>query len=141
MAFIPYISFPGTCEEALRFYADVFGGTVERLMRYADMPPGGGEVPRGMADRVMNATLRVGDAVLMASDSPPLGFEPPRGTSLYKGYPDPARARQVFARLARGGDVTMAFQPTFWSRGFGTCRDRFGTQWMIGVDDPPSGSA
>ncbi len=141
MAFIPYISFPGTCEEALGFYAIVFDGTVDGLMRYSDLPQGQGEAPPDMLDRVMNATLRVGDAVLMASDSPPVEFEPPRGVTLYKGYSDPERARQVFARLARGGEVTMAFGPTFWSPGFGTCRDRYGTPWMIGVDAPPPEAA
>ncbi len=135
MSFIPYLFFDGTCEEALNFYAEVFGGTVDGVMRYADMPPGNGDLPQGHENRIMNATLKVGDATLMASDSMSESFEPSRGTSLYMGYDDIERAKRVFVRLAKGGAVTMPFEPTFWSPGFGSCRDRYGTEWMIGVDE------
>jgi PhnB protein len=137
MNFIPYLFFDGNCEEALDFYAEVFGGSVEGVMRYSDMPPGAGEAPKGREDRVMNATLKVGEARLMASDSMAEAFEPPRGTSLYMGYTDLERAKRVFSRLAKGGEVRMPFAPTFWSPGFGACRDRFGTEWMIGAEPPP----
>ena len=30
-----------------------------------------------------------------------------------------------------GATVTMAYGPTFYAEGFGTCTDRFGTSWMI----------
>jgi PhnB protein len=137
MSFIPYLFFDGTCEEALDFYAEVFGGSVEGVMRYSEMPPGNGEVPKGFESRVMNATLTVGDATLMASDAMSETFEPSRGTSLYMGYEDIDRAKRVFSRLAKGGTVRMPFEPTFWAPGFGSCRDRYGTEWMIGVDAPP----
>jgi PhnB protein len=137
MSFIPYLFFDGTCEEALNFYAEVFGGKVEGLMRYADLPLGAGEVPKGREARVMNATLKVGEASLMASDSMEEGAAPRQGISLYMGFDDAERAGRVFDRLARGGEVMMPFAPTFWSKGFGRCRDRYGTDWMIGVDAPP----
>lgn len=137
MTFIPYLFFDGTCEQALDFYAEVFGGSVEGLSRYSDMPPGEADVPEGIRDLVMNATLRVGDDVLMASDSMDDAASPAGRISLYRGFDDVERARRVFARLATDGEVLMPFAPTFWSAGFGHCRDRFGIRWMIGVDAPP----
>lgn len=137
MSFIPYLFFDGTCEEALDFYAEVFGGKVEGVMRYSQLPPGEGEVPAGREDLVMNATLRIGEASLMASDSMTAGGGRPSGVSLYKGFDDVERARRVFDRLAKQGETIMPFAPTFWSEGFGRCRDRFGTDWMIGVDSAP----
>ncbi|MDH3264629.1 MAG: VOC family protein [Paracoccaceae bacterium] len=136
MSFIPYLFFDDTCEEALNFYAEVFGGKVEGVMRYAELPPDAGEVPKGRETLVMNATLQVGEASLMASDSMEGGAGRPSGISLYKGFDDVERARRVFDRLAKDGEVTMPFEPTFWSKGFGRCRDRYGTDWMIGVDAP-----
>lgn len=137
MSFIPYLFFDDSCEEALNFYAEVFGGKVEGVMRYSQLPPGEGEVPEGRENLVMNATLRVGEASLMASDGMEGDDGRPSGVSLYKGFDDVERAQRVFDRLAKGGEVMMPFAPTFWSKGFGRCRDRFGTDWMIGVDAPP----
>ncbi|MCU0910088.1 MAG: VOC family protein [Rhodobacteraceae bacterium] len=138
MALIPYLFFDGTCEAALEFYAEVFGGTVEEVMRYGDLPPGEGEVPEGRGNLVMNATFRAGEAVLMASDAMEPGAPERQGVSLYMGFDDIDRARRVFLRLSKGGTVLMPFAPTFWAAGFGRCRDRFGTDWMIGVDAPPA---
>ena len=41
-------------------------------------------------------------------------------------------------KLADGGEIHMAFEPTFWGAGFGTLRDRFGTRWMVNCDEPPA---
>jgi PhnB protein len=133
MSFIPYLYFPGTCEEALDFYAEVLGGAVEGVWCYSQLPPEAGEVPKGKENQIMNATLRVGEARLMASDNMTDPFEPSRGTHVYFGFDDVERARRVFNRLAKDGDVRMPFEPTFWTKGFGMCRDRFGTDWMIAV--------
>jgi len=37
----------------------------------------------------------------------------------------------MFDALAKGGQVTMPFQKTFWAEGFGMLTDRFGTPWMV----------
>ncbi len=38
MAFIPYIHFDGNCDEAMSFYAGVFGATDLKIMRYSEAP-------------------------------------------------------------------------------------------------------
>ena len=43
----------------------------------------------------------------------------------------PADAERIFNALAEGGNVSMPFQKTFWSPGFGMVVDRFGTPWMV----------
>ena len=50
MAFVPYIHFQGQCREAMAFYADVFGGTLE-VMTYAEAPEGACAGGRGRARR------------------------------------------------------------------------------------------
>jgi len=41
------------------------------------------------------------------------------------------RAQRLFDALAEGGCVNAPFAPTFWAKGFGMVKDRFGTPWMI----------
>ena len=51
---------------------------------------------------------------------------------LYKTLAKDAKdGRAKFARLAEGGEILMDYQETFFAYGFGTCKDRFGTHWMI----------
>lgn len=129
MSFEPYLHFQGNCAEAMRFYAEVFGGEVQ-MMRYSDAP----DLPPEMAtsERVMHASLYVGGRSLMASDFPP-GTEgdAQAAVSVYHGVADVDHARAIFWRLAEGGTVIMPFAPTFWSAGFGMVKDRFGTHWMV----------
>lgn len=47
-------------------------------------------------------------------------------------------ARRIFDALAEGGRVTMPFEATFWSPGFGMAVDRFGTRWMVNAEGPAS---
>ena len=51
-------------------------------------------------------------------------------------FPTTERGREVFQALAQGGSIRMDYQQTFWSPGFGTLTDRYGTHWMISTDAP-----
>src|SRR5436309_9492714 len=63
----PYLFFNGRCEEALEFYRSALGAEVEMLSRFKDAPEPGMAQP-GMEDKVMHASLRIGETILMASD-------------------------------------------------------------------------
>ena len=99
------------------------------LVRFRDspQPPPPGTVAPGSEDRVMHATFRVGEAMLMASGGRCQGRPSFQGFSLSITVPDEARAA--------GGQVQMPLMATFWSPRFGMVTDRFGVGWMIGV--PP----
>ena len=130
MSFAPFLTFDGTAEAAMRFYAGLFGAELT-LMRFSDAPPGEGMPP---SDRVMYSHIMLGEACLMAADVPEGAPCPPQASvSVNHAAADVETGRALFARLAEGGTVTMPFGPTFWSPGFGICVDRFGTNWMIGV--------
>jgi PhnB protein len=72
---------------------------------------------------------------VMASDGLAQGRPNFQGFSLSITVPDKARAEQMFAALANGGQVQMPLAKTFWSPRFGMATDRFGVGWMISV--PP----
>lgn len=131
MAFHPYLNFKGSCREAFTRYQEIFGGELH-VTGAGDMAPGEDVTPDWTPDMVVHAALTLGDSILMASDAPALTGEP---TSTYVHYEakDVDDARRVFGALAEGGDVEMEFGETFWSPGFGSCRDRWGTLWMVGA--------
>ncbi|MDA3947588.1 MAG: hypothetical protein PF508_00040, partial [Spirochaeta sp.] len=66
---VPYLTFPGTCEEALALYARVLGGEVS-IMRFGDMPPNADmPISDKWKDKVMHASLAFGsDQMLYFSD-------------------------------------------------------------------------
>ena len=132
MAIQPYLFFNGRCDEAIAFYRGALGAEVVMLMRYRESPePPPGLLPEGSGDKVMHATLQIGDATLMASDGHCSGQTEFRGFSLSLSWPDEDSARRAFAALADGGEVTMPLGKTFFSPLFGMVSDRFGVGWMV----------
>ena len=131
----PYLFFEGRCDEALEFYQRALGAKVEMLMRYRDNPAPDAN-PHGAADKVMHASFRIGDAVVMASDGRCAGKPAFQGFALTLAARDEAEARGRFAALAEGGQVQMPMGKTFFSPAFGMVADRFGVLWMVIVPAP-----
>jgi len=129
MSYDPYIHFQGNCRGAMTAYQTLFGGTLQ-MMTYAEAP----QAPEAHrdSDRIMHATLTTAGRMLMASDFPP-GMEGDPQQALTVSHIAASRdeAVRIFDALSVGGSVTMQFQGTFWSDGFGTVKDRFGTHWMV----------
>lgn len=134
----PYLFFDGRCEEAVDFYRSALGAEVEMLMRYRESPepPPPGMVPPGSEDKVMHASFRIGDTVVMASDGCSAGQPAFQGFSLSLSVADEAAADRAFAALGDGGQVQMPLGKTFFSPRFGMLTDRFGVGWMVIVPAP-----
>ena len=132
----PYLFFNGRCEEAIEFYRKALGAEVEMMMRFKEnpdpMPPS--MLAPGFENKVMHASIRIGDAVIMASDGMAAGETSFKGFSLSIDAPDAAGVDRLFTALAEGGSVTMPAGKTFWSPWFGMVTDRFGVGWMVGVN-------
>lgn len=123
---IPYLALPGTCGEAMRFYAGLLGGEITVMTTLADSPL---DVPAEAEDLIFNSELRAGDLVIKASDNP-AGGEVGSSISLFVPFTDPDERERVFAGLADGGEVLFALEGPF-----GMVRDRFGVQWMLTLDE------
>ena len=96
------------------------------------------QVPSEWRDKIVHASLIVGETSLLASDAPPAQYEAPKGISVTIHIKDVAEAERVFKALAENGTVQMPFEQTFWSAGFGMCVDRFGIPWMINTERAPA---
>jgi PhnB protein len=131
----PYLFFNGRCEEAVEFYKKALGAEVIMLMRFKESPepPQPGMLPPGSENKIMHASLRVGDTTVMASDGFCTGQTDFKGFCLSIAVPNEAEADRKFAALAEGGQVQQPLGKTFWSPRFGMVSDRFGVGWMVSV--------
>jgi PhnB protein len=128
-----YLFFNGRCDEAIEFYKKTLGAQVETLMRNreAPEPPPAGMLPPGSENKVMHASFRIGDTVVMASDGRNTGQPSFQGFSLSITVADTVAADRIFNALAAGGRVQMPMAKTFWSPSFGMLTDQFGVGWMV----------
>lgn len=128
----PYIHFPGTCAEAMAYYAKALGGTDLVMMKYSDMPPQEGQPPMPETDRIMHSQMNAMGSVLMASDFPPGQEGEQQAVSIMLAPATVAEGRRLFDAL-KGGGVVVEFGPTLFSPGFGMMKDQFGTHWIVGA--------
>ena len=129
----PYLMFNGNCAEALKFYEKALGAKIEFSMPFAGSPAAD-TVPADFGNKILHATILVGDTKVMASDAPPGHYQQPQGISVSLSLDDPAKGEAIFNALSENGQVQMPYQPTFWAAGFGMCTDRFGIPWMVNAE-------
>jgi PhnB protein len=128
----PYLYFGGKCEEAIAFYKKAIGAEVAMLMRFKDAPDPA-MAPPGAQDKVMHASLRIGENTVLVSDGRCEGQQSFQGFSLFLRAANEAEADRLFNALADGGKVQMPLAKTFFSPCFGSAVDRFGVTWLVGV--------
>jgi PhnB protein len=137
MSFHPYLFFSGDCAAAFQRYHEIFGGDLQ-IMTNAELPEGVDQMPGAEPQHVMHASLTLGESrLLMGSDDPTGTGGPKVGIAVAYVAPDEGEAKRVFDALADGGETTLPFGATFWSRGFGMCTDRFGIPWMVDTAGEP----
>lgn len=126
----PYICFPGTAREALTFYGDVFGCSVE-LHTFEEFGRGDGP-----PDAIAHGGLRDGPVELFGADA--AGDEVPlrcEGMMLsLLGTAAPKVLEGWFAALAEGGRVVDDLAARPWGASDGQVVDRFGIHWLIGFE-------
>jgi len=126
----PYISFPGTARQAVGFYKDVFGGTLD-LSTFGEL----GEQGQPHADLVMHSMLETDSGfTLMCADNPP-GEEYNAGTNISVSLSgdDADELRGYWSKLSEGGTVPVPLEKQMWGDEFGMCVDQFGVSWMVNI--------
>ena len=133
-----YLNFVRNTEEAFTYYKSVFGTEfIGGINRMGEVPPQDGVPPLADedADLVMHVALPLlGDFVLMGTDAPEsMGFTLNQGNTIYINLEPDTRAetKRLFDALSVGGTVEMELQEMFWGDYFGSCKDKFGVQWMF----------
>jgi len=133
-----YLNFANQTEEAFNFYKSVFGTEfLGEIMRFKDIPPTEGMPPLPESDLnlVMHVALPIlGGHLLMGTDAPEsIGFKVKAGNNVYISLSPDTReeTQRLFKGLSDGGTVEQELQDMFWGDYYGSCRDKFGVQWMF----------
>ena len=91
-------------------------------MRWKDCQDPGG-CTEANKDKVMHASIKIGDARVMASDGRCEGKPEFKGFALTIAAKTSAEADKTFAALSDGGPVQMPMTKTFFSMRFGILPD------------------
>lgn len=132
-----YLFYEGRCEEAVNFYHKALGAEIQMMLRYSESPekPDPSRLAPGSENKIMHASLKVGNSVLMMSDGgcmePTAKFA---GFSVSLMVDNKAQADKIFAGLSDGGTVHMPLGETFFAKYFGMVVDRFGVMWMLNME-------
>ncbi len=129
-----YLFFKGDCLEAMTHYAEVLGGTVNGVFRNADAPNPESRMSGG-DNIVMNMSVTLGGAKIMASDTPEGVYDRPQGFRVSISAPSREEFDRIHAALAQGArSVEMEPGETFWTERFAMFTHRYGTPWMLNLE-------
>lgn len=137
MAINIYMNFNGNCREAVEFYAEVFGTEKPKIMTFGEAPPNPEyTLPEEAKHLVMHTFLIIADSKVMFSDvfpgSPYVVGNNISITVVSKNQDD---IIAFFNKLKVGGHVSMELQETFWSKCYGSLKDKFGIEWQLSQEN------
>lgn len=125
----PYITFDGTCEEAMRFYGEAFG-VEPQMMTFEQAGMQG--VPG-----IMHANVESPEGwTIFASDTAPgmpEGHKPGNNVQVSLSGDDADRLKEVFEKITAGGRVIMPLEKQMWGDVYGLAEDKFGIQWHCNI--------
>jgi PhnB protein len=129
---IPYLSFNGNCEEAVKFYQKVLGGEAQ-ILHFKDAPPNPNfPMQEHLKDLVLHAELKKDGHVIRFSDTfPGVPFNPGNTIAFSVEFDTKEETETVFKGLSEGGKVEMELQHTFFSPLYGKFTDKYGISWQI----------
>lgn len=124
----PYITFDGSCAEAMAFYAQALGGTVQQ----STFRESGLDV-----DGIMHASLESPAGFhLFASDTAPgmgMSYTPGTNVQISLSGDDAEALRGYWSALSEGAEVVMPLQRQMWGDDYGMLKDRFGIYWHVNI--------
>lgn len=133
MAIDVYLTFNGNCREAAEFYAEVFKTEKPEIMTFGESPQSPDYVlPEEAKDLVLHTRLNINGSNVMFSDTfPGSPFVAGNNISLALVSKEEDMVKSAFNALKEGGKVSMDLQETFWSKCYGSLRDKFGIEWQF----------
>lgn len=125
-----YLTFNGTCREAMQFYRECLGGEL-RIQTVGDSPLSE-SLPPQLAECILHATLSRDNLVLMGSDMVAEdGLKPGNTVSMMLQCDSEGEIRTCYEKLSLGGKCSFAIEKTFWGALFGGLIDRYGNSWLL----------
>lgn len=131
MRTVPYLVFPGNCEEAIELYRGVFGGEVS-IMRFGEMPPSEEmAISDAWKEKIMHAELTLADGQTIYFSDIFEGGSVKVGdnVTVHIDVDTEEDVSRLFRGLAEGATVTMPVGEQFWGAVYGSLIDKFGINW------------
>jgi PhnB protein len=130
-----YLTFDGNCKEAMSFYKGVFGGEFAWQQSWGESPMKD-ETPEESKHLMMHCSLPLSKIfTLMACDRHPAMHKNKHvvgnNAEISLSPETKDEADRLFAALSEGGTVDKPLKGMFWGSYFGTCKDKYGIQWMF----------
>ena len=133
MAIEIYMNFDGNCRDAVEFYTEVFKTEQPKIMTFGDMPPSEEyPLPEEAKNLIMHTRLNMCGSLVMFSDIFP-GMTFVQGTNITLAIvsEDLDEIKSLYNQLKEDGTVGMELQETFWSKCYGSVKDKFGIEWQF----------
>ncbi|MEZ5935379.1 MAG: VOC family protein [Alphaproteobacteria bacterium] len=129
-----YLFFKGDCLKAMTHYAETLGGEIGGVFRNSDAPDPESRMPGG-DDLVMNMSMTLGSATVMASDNTDDMYEKPQGFKVSIAPATRAEFDRIFDALSKDArSIEMSPDETFWAERFAMFTDKYGTPWMLNYE-------
>ena len=136
----PYLGFRDNAREAMTFYQSVFGGDLA-ISTFGEFQAS--EDP-AEADKIMHGMLTANNGLVLMGADTPNGMDLAQGSSISVSLSgdDESELRGYWDKLSGdGGSVTVPLEPAPWGDIFGMCTDKFGTAWLVNVNNPQAAPA
>lgn len=130
---IPYLVMDGNATEAIEFYREALEAEVLYKQTFEEGPENPEyPLPEDAKNRIMHATLKVGENELMFSDTfPGQSHQIGNQVTICLSTSDSQKSKKFFEALQQDGQVTMPLQETFFSPAYGSVIDKFGVNFQI----------
>ncbi|HET6226762.1 MAG TPA: VOC family protein [Bacteroidia bacterium] len=125
-----YLTFNGTCREAMTFYKTIIGGELQ--FQTIGESPMADQMPVNMKEHILHATLTKNELVLMGSDMvSEEGLIKGNNASLALICSSEEEILKCYRKLAVGGVANHPLENTFWGAIFGDLTDKYGNHWIL----------
>lgn len=135
----PYLTFNGTCADAIDLYKRAFKTEVLQIMQFSDLPPQPEfQIPDAYKNRIIQATLKMGDDFIRLSDCGPGHHLNDQNTEKLSIAVEASVdiVQHAFTILAEEGTVGIPLAETFYSPCAGVVFDKLGVMWnLVGQKD------
>lgn len=132
MTIRPYLTFNGTCSEAIELYKKAFNTETIQVMKFSDLPPNPDRtIPESFKDRIVQATLKLGsDFIRMSDCGPEQPLNDPETERISIAVETSVdEVEYAFSVIAEEGRIAMPLAKTFYSPCAGVVFDKFGVMW------------
>ena len=128
----PSISFPGNCDEAIRYYKEELGAEVKVVVYNGDDPADPNMDKSLPPNFVTYSEILLFGTPVMMSD----GAEKKMSCENFwftLSFDTAEEVISVFDKLVDGGEIVAALSTEFYGQLMGSVRDRFGISWNVSI--------